>query len=65
MDTNGDGTISLDDFDDLFNSLGGTRNKQELWEKLLAEADINGDGVVTLQEFQEAMVNLLMSELKI
>lgn len=48
MGTNEDGTISLDDFDDLFISLGGsTRNKQELWEKLIAEADINGDGVVT------------------
>jgi len=25
MDTNGDGHISLDDFDDLFNSYGGAR----------------------------------------
>lgn len=51
MDTNGDGHISLDDFDDLFNSYGGARMDQDLWENLLMEADKNGDGIVTFEEF--------------
>ena len=63
LDQNDDGTISLDEVDDLFKSLGGTKNKETLWEKLLEEADVNGDGVVTFQEFQDAMVGLLVAEL--
>ena len=46
LDVNDDGTISLDDFDDIIKSQGGN-NKNSLWEKLLEEADLNGDGVVT------------------
>ena len=64
MDTNGDGHISLDDFDDLFNSYGGARMDQDLWENLLMEADKNGDGIVTFEEFQTAMGNILRKTLK-
>jgi Ca2+-binding EF-hand superfamily protein len=64
MDTNGDGHISLDDFDDLFNSYGGARMDQALWENLLMEADKNGDGIVTFDEFQTAMGNILRKTLK-
>ena len=48
MDTNADGTLSLDDFDDLFNSYGGAKMDTKLWDTLLMEADKNGDGVVSL-----------------
>jgi len=48
MDSNGDGTLSLDDFDDLFNSYGGAKMDTKLWDTLLMEADKNGDGVVSL-----------------
>ena len=64
MDTNGDGHISLDDFDDLFNSYGGARMDQDLWENLLMEADKNGDGIVNFEEFQGAMGNILRKTLK-
>lgn len=63
MDTNGDGTLSLDDFDDLFNSYGGAKMDTKRWDNLLMEADKNGDGVVSFGEFSEAMGNLLRKEL--
>lgn len=59
LDTNKDGTITLEDFDDLFNSYGGSKMDQEVWNNLLAEADKNGDGKVSFEEFQEAMANML------
>ena len=59
LDTNKDGTISLDDFDDLFNSYGGARMENDTWEMLLMEADKNGDGVVSFDEFSDAMGNML------
>jgi len=63
MDTNGDGTLSLDDFDDLFNSYGGAKMDTKLWDTLLMEADKNGDGVVDFKEFSNAMGNLLRKDL--
>ena len=47
LDTNGDGVISLEDFNDLFNSYGGSKMDTQIWDNLLAEADKNGDGVVS------------------
>ena len=64
LDTNKDGTISLDDFDDLFNSYGGARMDNELWEQLLDEADKNKDGVVSFDEFSEAMGSLIRKNLQ-
>ena len=32
LDTNGDGKISLEDFDDLFCSYGGAKMNPEIWE---------------------------------
>ena len=52
LDTNKDGTISLDDFEELFNSYGGAKMDLTLWNQLLDEADINGDGVVSFEEFE-------------
>lgn len=63
LDTNKDGTISLDDFDDLFNSYGGAKMDNDVWENLLMEADKNGDGVVSFDEFSEAMGNMLRKNL--
>jgi len=63
MDTNGDGTLALDDFDDLFNSYGGAKMDTKLWDTLLMEADKNGDGVVDFKEFSNAMGNLLRKDL--
>ena len=51
LDTNKDGTISLEDFDDLFNSYGGAGKDSDVWKSLLEEADKNGDGVVSFEEF--------------
>lgn len=51
LDTNKDGTITLEDFDDLFNSYGGSKMDNEVWTNLLAEADKNGDGKVSFEEF--------------
>lgn len=63
MDTNKDGTISLEDFDDLFNSYGGAKMDTDIWNNLLAEADKNGDGVVSFDEFATAMGNMLRTSL--
>ena len=59
LDTNKDGTITLEDFDDLFNSYGGSKMDNDVWNNLLAEADKNRDGKVSFDEFQEAMANML------
>ena len=64
LDTNKDGVISLDDFDDLFNSYGGARMDTEIWDNLLNEADKNRDGVVSFSEFKDSMTNLLKKGLK-
>ena len=64
LDTNKDGVISLDDFDDLFNSYGGARMDTEIWDNLLNEADKNRDGVVSFKEFKDSMTSLLNKGLK-
>ena len=64
LDTNKDGVISLDDFDDLFNSYGGARMDTEIWDNLLNEADKNRDGVVSFSEFKDSMTTLLKKGLK-
>lgn len=43
LDTNKDGTISLEDFDDLFSSYGGAGMNTDTWLTLLKEADKDGD----------------------
>ena len=58
LDTNKDGTISLDDFEDLF-QVGGAQVDKKVWENLLEEADKNEDGIVDFEEFQYAMKNML------
>jgi Ca2+-binding EF-hand superfamily protein len=63
LDYNGDGVISLDDFENLFNSYGGARMNTKIWNNLLMEADKNGDGTVSFYEFQAAMGNLLRKSL--
>jgi Ca2+-binding EF-hand superfamily protein len=35
LDTNKDGTITSEDFDDLFNSYGGAKMDDNLWSSLL------------------------------
>ena len=55
LDSNNDGAISIEDFEDLFNSYGGTKMDVRLWEDLLIEADRDGDGMVSFDEFQRAM----------
>jgi Ca2+-binding EF-hand superfamily protein len=51
LDVNKDGKISLEDFDNMFNSYGGTKTDIGVWTSLLEEADMNGDGVVSFEEF--------------
>jgi len=63
LDTNKDGTITIDDFDDLFNSHGGAKMDDEMWNTLLFEADKNGDGVIGFQEFADAMNQIIKDNL--
>jgi calcium-dependent protein kinase len=51
LDTNKDGTLTIDDFNDVFNSYCGAKMDKHLWNDLLAEADTNGDGVISFEEF--------------
>jgi len=48
----------------MFNSYGGTKMDNSVWNNLLTEADMNGDGVVSFEEFQKAMANVLRKGLK-
>ena len=52
LDANGDGSISLDDFDNMTANQGGPSLDKEIWEQLLMEADVNGDGIVNFDEFK-------------
>ena len=47
LDTNNDGTITKEDFTDLFNSHGGNKMDDSMWKTILDEADINGDGIIS------------------
>ena len=51
LDTNKDGKISLEDFDNMFSTHGGAKMDNQVWDNLLNEADMNGDGVVSFEEF--------------
>ena len=64
LDSNKDGKISLEDFDNMFSTHGGTRMDTKIWDDLLKEADMNGDGAVSFEEFNQAMGNLLRKSLK-
>ena len=64
LDKNKDDRLTLDDFDDLFTSQGGTFDHADLWDQLLAEADTNNDGAISYAEFQAAMQQTLTKNLK-
>ena len=65
MDVNGDGRISLEDFNNLFCSYNGAKMDTDIWEELLREADRNGDGAVSEGEFTEAMCNIIRKSLRL
>ena len=64
LDYDKDGTLSIHDFEKLFNSYNGAKIDMEVWNNLLEEADVNGDGVVDYEEFQNAMGNILKKTFK-
>ena len=64
LDTNKDGTITLDDFDLLFNSYNAAKMNMKIWNQLLEEADVDKNGVVSYEEFQNAMGNIFKKNLK-
>ena len=59
LDRNGDGSISLDDFDNISANQGGPGMDKEIWDQLLMEADVNGDGIVNFEEFKNAISKIL------
>ena len=63
MDANKDNKISLEDFDDIFNSYGGAKMENDLWDQLLREADKNGDNVVSFDEFCDSMRSVMKQSL--
>lgn len=64
LDSNKDGIITLEDFDNMFSSHGTYKMDTQIWNDLLKEADTNGDGVVSFDEFILAMGSLLNNNLK-
>ena len=55
IDTNQDGEVDLQDFQNLFHSSKKNQNDnvdQELWQMIIDEADKTGNGKVTFEEFQ-------------
>lgn len=61
LDYNGDGQITIEDLEQLFNHSGGTPFDQDIWQQLLHEADVNSDGVISFEEFKDAMGKTLRS----
>ena len=59
LDENGDGQISIQDFNDIFCSYGGAKMNKNVWKQLLSEADRNCDGTVSEGEFTEAMKTMI------
>jgi len=60
FDLNGDGKITLDEIKTVLGNdpaYKGTSN--DVWEKIIKDADVNGDGVIDYSEFI-----LLMQKLK-
>ena len=54
FDLDGSGTITATELKEV---LGKTHNyDDEMWNKLIAEADLNGDGVIDLPEFTRMML---------
>lgn len=64
LDCNGDGKITVEDFNDLFCSYAGAKMDSAVWEQLLSEADANGNGVVSEDEFAAAMNNIIRNSIK-
>jgi calcium-dependent protein kinase len=57
FDLDGSGTITANELKQV---LGKSHNyDDEVWEKLVAEADLNGDGVIDLSEFTKMMLSVL------
>jgi Ca2+-binding EF-hand superfamily protein len=54
FDLDGSGTITANELKQV---LGKSHDYQEeMWDKLIAEADLNGDGVIDLSEFTRMML---------
>ena len=64
LDCNGDGKITVEDFNDLFCSYAGAKMDSAVWEELLREADANGNGVVSEDEFAAAMGTIIRNSIK-
>ena len=63
LDYNGDGHVTLEDFEGLFQGNNGSGFDRDLWDQLLAEADVNGDGTINFEEFKNAMSKTLQNML--
>ena len=58
IDINKDGVLCIEDFKNLFNSYdsyGGKKNTEDLWNTILGEADKKGDGKIDYEDFESAM----------
>jgi calcium-dependent protein kinase len=60
FDNDKNGLISADEIKD-FLACGNSGFTDEIWEKMVKEADVNGDGEISLDEFKQMMIVLVDS----
>lgn len=57
IDTNNDGTLSVDEFKAASKKLPGFSLGGNKWEQIIQESDLDGNGTIDFQEFYTAAIN--------
>jgi len=59
MDLDNNGSITIDELKQCFESSSGDKKDDSLWQELMNEVDKNNDNLISFDEFTEAMTEML------
>jgi Ca2+-binding EF-hand superfamily protein len=59
MDLDNNGSITIDELKQCFESSSGDKKDDGLWQELMNEVDKNNDNLISFDEFTEAMTEML------